>query len=112
MVDPGRIAEQAERATHWRRVRASHLEEKKLHGARRHHHTTVVRIRLREAQLFVERDRPCQIRRADADVVDALHHAPPFRSTAVLGRYRGGIFSLQRKKEVGSNFALSATSRP
>src|SRR6516162_9286389 len=31
MVDPGRIAEQAELATHWRRVGASHLKEKKLH---------------------------------------------------------------------------------
>src|SRR6516225_10449713 len=100
MIDPGRIAEQAELATHWRRVRASHLKEKKLHGARRHHYTTVVPVRLREAQLLEERDRPCQIRRADTDVVDASHHAPPFRSD---GRSRplSGRDILIAAKEIG-----------
>src|SRR6516164_11579347 len=97
MVDPGRIAEQAELATHWRRVGASHLEEKKLHGARRHHHTAVVPIRLREAQLVVERDRPAQIRRADTDVVDSLHHAPPFRSDGHSRPPSGDILTAARE---------------
>src|SRR5215469_9479623 len=105
VIDARRIAEEAELAADRHCIRRLRREQEQLHCPRRQHDAAVVAVCLGKAQCFVERNGSRQVAGADADIIDASHHAPPFELAAIGSRYWERRFGLQW------NRALRATEK-